>query len=98
MLAHLEGQVKGKNESEIESENEVDTGVNVEVNVPVTVTSTGGESASTSGSEADDEDLEKVTLCHKGQTIEVAPEAVQAHLDHDDTLGPCPEEPIPVID
>jgi hypothetical protein len=31
----------------------------------------------------------KVTLCHKGQTLEVAEPAVQAHLNHGDTLGPC---------
>ena len=32
---------------------------------------------------------EKVTVCHKGQTLEVAKPALQAHLDHGDTLGPC---------
>ncbi len=32
---------------------------------------------------------EKVTICHKGHTLEVAKPAVQAHLDHGDTLGPC---------
>ena len=31
----------------------------------------------------------KVTICHKGQTLEVAESAVQAHLNHGDTLGPC---------
>jgi hypothetical protein len=34
--------------------------------------------------------LGKVTLCHKGETITVAPQAVAAHLAHGDTLGPCP--------
>lgn len=34
----------------------------------------------------------KVELCHNGMSIWVAPAAVQAHLDHGDTLGPCPEE------
>jgi len=34
---------------------------------------------------------EKLTICHKGKTIEVAQAAVQAHLDHGDTLGACPE-------
>ena len=33
---------------------------------------------------------EKVTICHKGQTITVAEPAVQAHLKHGDTPGPCP--------
>jgi hypothetical protein len=34
---------------------------------------------------------EKVTLCHKGRkTITVARPAVEAHLAHGDTEGPCP--------
>ena len=32
----------------------------------------------------------KVTLCHNGNTIEVDASAVDAHLNHGDTLGPCP--------
>jgi hypothetical protein len=32
----------------------------------------------------------KVTICHNGNTISVDASAVQAHLDHGDTLGPCP--------
>jgi hypothetical protein len=39
----------------------------------------------------DPEPEDKVTICHKGNTIEVAESAVQAHLDHGDTLGPCEE-------
>ena len=31
----------------------------------------------------------KVTLCHKGHTIRVAPPAVKAHLKHGDKLGAC---------
>ncbi len=31
----------------------------------------------------------KVTLCHNGHTISVAPQAVRAHLAHGDYLGPC---------
>jgi hypothetical protein len=32
----------------------------------------------------------KVTVCHKGKhTIEISAEAVEAHLDHGDTLGAC---------
>jgi hypothetical protein len=31
----------------------------------------------------------RVTLCHKGHTIRVAPPAVKAHLKHGDKLGPC---------
>ncbi len=33
---------------------------------------------------------EKVTLCHKGNTISVDSSSVQDHLDHGDTLGSCP--------
>lgn len=36
------------------------------------------------------EPVEKVTLCHNGNTIEVAADAVDAHLAHEDTLGACP--------
>lgn len=32
---------------------------------------------------------EKVEICHNGQTITVARPAVQAHLNHGDTEGPC---------
>lgn len=35
--------------------------------------------------------FEKVTICHEGGTIEVAPEALEAHYSHGDTLGPCEE-------
>src|SRR5438093_1347789 len=31
----------------------------------------------------------KVTICHQGNTLTVAEPAVQAHLAHGDTLGPC---------
>ena len=35
----------------------------------------------------------KVTICHKGrQTITVAAPAVEAHLRHGDTLGPCTDD------
>ena len=36
-----------------------------------------------------DHDRKKVTICHKGHTLEVSRSAVQAHLGHGDTLGPC---------
>lgn len=31
----------------------------------------------------------RVTICHKGHTISVAPPAVKAHLKHGDHLGAC---------
>lgn len=36
---------------------------------------------------------DKVTICHKGRTIQVAAPAVKAHLKHGDSLGACDEEP-----
>lgn len=32
---------------------------------------------------------QKSTICHKGKTLEVADEAVGAHLKHGDYYGPC---------
>ena len=32
---------------------------------------------------------EKVAVCHKGKTLWIAEPAVDAHLKHGDTLGPC---------
>jgi hypothetical protein len=34
----------------------------------------------------------KVIICHNGHTIRVSSKALQAHLDHGDTLGPCPND------
>jgi hypothetical protein len=31
----------------------------------------------------------KVQICHRGQTLMVSSAAVQAHLNHGDTAGPC---------
>ncbi len=31
-----------------------------------------------------------VVICHKGKTMELPEPAVQAHLGHGDSLGPCP--------
>jgi hypothetical protein len=39
--------------------------------------------------ELDELGQSKVTICHKGREIHVAESAVQAHLNHGDTLGPC---------
>ena len=35
----------------------------------------------------------KVIICHRGNTLEVAEPAVQAHLNHGDTLGACDVTP-----
>ena len=35
----------------------------------------------------------KVVICHKGSTLEVAEPAVQAHMNHGDTLGACVVSP-----
>ncbi len=46
---------------------------------------------------------EKVTICHKGNTLTVAAPAVDAHLGHGDSLGACaavpaaPPPPAPVV-
>ncbi|MCI5209464.1 MAG: hypothetical protein D3910_11865, partial [Candidatus Electrothrix sp. ATG2] len=41
----------------------------------------------------------KIRVCHKGKTITVSESAVQKHLNHGDTIGPCsqsePEIPEP---
>lgn len=34
---------------------------------------------------------EKITICHNGNTIEIDPSALDAHLAHGDTIGACPE-------
>jgi len=36
------------------------------------------------------EAAEKVYVCHLGSTLEIAENALAAHLGHGDTLGPCP--------
>jgi hypothetical protein len=51
-------------------------------------TSKGGDNGSGNGQE-------KMTICHKGKTISVAEPAVQAHLKHGDTEGPCYGDPEP---
>jgi hypothetical protein len=33
---------------------------------------------------------EKVQVCHKGKTLTVGAPAVEAHMNHGDTVGPCP--------
>ena len=35
----------------------------------------------------------KITICHKGQTLELPESAIQIHLNHGDTLGPCSVTP-----
>ena len=52
----------------------------------------------------DDSETEKVLICHypagdvtKGNTLEIASDAVDAHLAHGDLLGTCPPEPTVTI-
>lgn len=33
---------------------------------------------------------DKITICHKGNTITISSDALPAHLAHGDTIGPCP--------
>lgn len=33
---------------------------------------------------------DKAVVCHKGKTLEVGKPALDAHLKHGDTRGPCP--------
>jgi hypothetical protein len=63
----------------------------------------GGASSALSGSGSQGGD--KQAVCHippgnpdNAHTIVVSVSAVQTHLDHGDTLGPCPEEPGPPDD
>ena len=37
----------------------------------------------------------KVTICHNGHTISIAPQALPAHLAHGDTTGPCSDDEEP---
>jgi len=50
---------------------------------------TAGWWSSDIGAGPPDKTDKKVTICHKGQTLEVAEPALQAHLNHGDTVGPC---------
>lgn len=42
--------------------------------------------------DTDTEQLQKVTICHKGRQISVSEAALQAHLNHGDTLGECADD------
>jgi hypothetical protein len=39
--------------------------------------------------EKKDDSHDKVTVCHRGHTLEISRNALEAHLNHGDTLGPC---------
>ena len=41
----------------------------------------------------DKQQFNKVTVCHNGETLEISESALQAHLNHGDTYGPC-EDPV----
>ncbi len=47
-------------------------------------TEDGGNTGDTNDSTAS-----KVTVCHKGREINISSSALEAHLNHGDTLGPC---------
>jgi hypothetical protein len=63
---------------------------------PPTTTSTTSTAAptttstSTTGTTTTTEPPRKVAMCHNGKTIMVDQHAVDAHLRHGDTMGPCP--------
>ena len=49
-----------------------------------------------------DNNSQKVTVCHKSdkpnqknKTLNISPSALQAHLDHGDTVGPCEDDKTP---
>ena len=64
---------------------------------------TATPSADTDPDDSDDTETEKVLICHypsgdvdKGNTLEIAADAVDAHLAHGDQLGACPTStPLP---
>lgn len=53
-----------------------------EININIDIDADGDDSGGSG---------DKVTICHEGQTLEVAPQALPAHYGHGDTLGPCEE-------
>jgi hypothetical protein len=58
--------------------------------VMLLVASTGLGCVAISTAPPPDRGQEKVLVCHKGKnTLEVAAPAVDAHLRHGDTRGPC---------
>lgn len=90
-----EGDITVESESESDSESKSESKA-VALIEDKSVIDVGDIGSSSDGSGDDDGDdgngEEKVTICHKGQTIEVAQSAVQAHLDHGDTLGSCEDD------
>ena len=55
---------------------------------PITTIDTFG--GGTGGGGGGSHGSEKVTICHKDKTISVSANAVDNHLAHGDSLGPCP--------
>ncbi len=63
----------------------------MEININIDLDQTQRQTQTqTSGGEGQDDDG-KVEICHNGQTLRVAPEAVAPHLRNhpNDTFGPC---------
>jgi hypothetical protein len=53
----------------------------------------GATSGPCSGTPGENPDEEEITICHKGRkTLTLPKSAIQAHLDHGDTLGKCPKD------
>jgi hypothetical protein len=48
-----------------------------------------GPSANAGAVIIDDKSQSRVTVCHKGVTIIIVKSALEVHLAHGDTLGPC---------
>src|SRR4051812_45526755 len=53
------------------------------------VASAGGGLLSLTGLVGARAAADKKTVCHKGKNLSIAASALQAHLDHGDTDGPC---------
>ena len=40
----------------------------------------------------EEDDEEKVYVCHKGKTLKIADDALESHLDHGDSEGKCDDD------
>lgn len=96
--AEIEMETEVTNNNEADAVNDVEININVDTDSDASSEASAGAVATGAGGSWDDGSNgngEKVIICHKGQTKEVAPAAVPAHLAHGDTLGACPD---PVVE